>query len=248
MERPIVSLDLETTGLYPNTDRICQIGLIKVYPDGETNEWETLIDPDIPIPPEVSAIHGITDLGVKDAPTFKDLSEVLYKGLSGCDFTGYNAKSFDIPFMIEEFKRCGLRFVPGKIIDAFIIFKKYNTRNLTSAVRHYLGKDHVDAHSALADARASFEVLRQQLITHSLPRTVSELHDICWKDARYVDSERKFAWGKNGDVLFNFGANVNQSLKKAKPEYLQWIIRSNFSEEIKGICRSALLGKYPVKT
>ena len=248
LERPLISVDLETTGIYPNVDRIVQIGLLKLYPDGELNEWETLIDPDIHIPDNASAVHHITDATVKDAPYFKDIAPVLYKGFQGCDFCGYNCKSFDIRFFIEEFRRCGINFVPGCIVDSFLIFKKYSPRNLSAALKHYTGKDLLDAHSALADARASMQVLREQLLQHKdLPRNIAEI-ERCFKGGgNNVDDEGKLVW-KNGEVVINFGAKAGTTLKQCDPAYLQWILRSNFSAEVKAIITKALAGKYPTRS
>lgn len=247
LERPLIFLDLETTGIYPTVDRIVQIGLVKLYPDGELNEWETLIDPDIVIPTGASDVHHITDDMVKDAPYFKDIAGVLLHGFQDCDFGGYNAKSFDIPFLKAEFLRCGMTFKPGFIVDAFLIFKKYSPRNLTAAVKQYTGKDLVDAHSAMADARASFQVFREQLLCHKdLPRTVSAIDALFGAGPNRVDSEGKLAWRGN-EVVINFGTKSGVPLRRCERDYLNWILRSNFSEEVKTIIRDALGGKYPTR-
>lgn len=248
LDRPLISVDLETTGLYPAVDRIVQIGVIKVYPDGRVTEWESLIDPGIPISQQVSEIHHITNATVKDAPLFEHIAEKLFIGFRECDFTGYNAKAFDIKFLIEEFKRCRMTFVPGRIVDTFTIFKKYNPRNLTAAVSFYLREDHVDAHSAMADARAALRVLRAQLLLHKeLPRTIEELDAIAKTNPNFVDTEGKFIW-KDGEVYINFGGRNGVALKKCDRNYLEWMSRKEFTAEVKSIVINALNGKYPTRS
>src|SRR4051794_27719639 len=213
LERPLISVDLETTGIYSNFDRICQIGVIKLYPDGRLTEWETLIDPGIPIPPNVSEIHHITNDTVKDSPLFEQIAEKLYAGLNNCDLTGYNAKSFDVKFLVEEFRRCKMTYKPGRVIDTFNIFKRYSPRNLTAAVDHYLGEELKDAHSALADARASFRVLRAQLLKHTdLPRSIQGIDDLFKPNPDYIDPEGKVIFNKDGKAILNFGANKGMLL------------------------------------
>lgn len=246
LERPLISVDLETTGIYSNVDRICQIGVLKLYPDGRLTEWETLIDPGIPIPENVTAVHHIDNDKVKDAPLFETIAEKLYAGLNNCDLTGYNARAFDVKFLIEEFRRCNLNFKPGIVVDTFNIFKRYNPRNLTAAVQFYLGEDLVDAHSALADARASFRVLRAQLLKHEdLPRTIAGIDSLFKQNPDFVDPEGKIMFNKDGKAIFNFGQNKGMLLEKCGHGYFQWILNANFSSEIKKIMTDALSGKFP---
>jgi DNA polymerase-3 subunit epsilon len=248
LERPLVTIDFETTGLYPKVDRICQIGLLKLYPDGELTEWETLIDPVIPIPPAVSEIHGIRDADVKDAPDFADIAAILHKGLENCDLAGYNAKAFDVGFLVEEFARVNIRYVPPRIVDVFLIYKKYSPRNLTQAVKHYLNEDHSGAHTALADARAALRVLRAQLEHHTdLPRTIQGLHDLFGRNPNNVDADGKFVWN-NGIVIFTFGKYKGLPLNTCKDyEYFRFIANANFSDEVKKIVLNAMNGKYPTR-
>lgn len=250
LDRPVISLDLETSGLHAAVDRILQIGIVKVYPDGRMTEWESLIDPGIDIPIEAVMVHGIDRNALKGAPAFADVAEKLYLGMKDCDFTGYNVRAFDIPFIMEEFRRCNIHFRPGRVVDAFLIYKKYNPRNLTTAIRSYLQKDHPDAHSALADARAALEVLRAQFLQHDdLPRDLNAVELLFPKNPNAVDPDAKLLW-KNAEACFNFGKYPGQSLKKissSDPGYLQWICRSNFSPELKKIITEALEGKFPVK-
>jgi DNA polymerase III subunit epsilon len=246
LERPLIALDLETTGLYPHIDRICQIGVIKVHPNGEVKEWQSLINPGIPIPPHVAEIHGVNNELVKDAPLFAHIAEKLYYGFRECDFTGYNAKGFDIKFLVEEFRRCNIRFIPGRIVDAFQIFKRYHPRNLSAAFKHYTGEDLVGAHNAMEDARASLRVLFEQLRKHpDLPRSIEALDKLFQPDGLNVDSEGKIVFNLQGDAVFNFGKNRGVPLRSCDTAYFSWILQANFSDEVKQICREALQGKFP---
>ena len=246
LERPLISVDLETTGLFPNVDRICQIGVIKLYPNGEIKEWESLINPGIPIPGHVAEIHHINDESVRDAPRFAHIAEKLYYGFKECDLTGYNCRNFDVRFLVEEFRRCNITFKPGRIADSFHIFKYYNPRNLSAAVRQYLGRDHTEAHSALPDAKASMELLEALLRQHpDLPREVGALERRFQPDGNNLDSEGKFVWNREGEVVFNFGKMRGTKLKSCDKQYLSWLLQANFSNEIKTIVQDAILGKYP---
>jgi DNA polymerase-3 subunit epsilon len=248
LARPLVSIDLETTGVYSKTDRIVSIGLVKLYPDGKETEWETLVNPLIDIPAEATAVHHITNEMVDEEPTFEMLAPVLAQGLANCDLSGYNLKTFDVKFLIEEFSRCGIVYPEPNIIDSFRIFTKFYPRNLTAAVKVYLGEDLPDAHSALADAKASLRVLKAQLERHEeLPQTVEEIHDMFFKkgDENSLDSDNKLIW-KNDIVVLNFGKHAGTPLKDANRGYLQWIIdKGKFAEDTKRIISDALNGKFP---
>lgn len=251
LDRPLVSVDLETTGLFATTDRIVQIGIVKVLPTGEVREWESLINPEMNIPIEATLVHGIDNNAIAGCKTFAQIAEKLSVGFSGCDFCGYNCKSFDIPFLSAEFQRVGIQFRPGRIIDAFLIYKKYNPRNLTSAVRQYLGEDHPDAHSALADARAAIRILREQFIRHEdLPRDIDRLIDVVSpKNTAAIDPEARFIW-KNGEGCWNFGKHRGYLVKDRAydKKYLEWIIGNpTFSDDVKKICKDAMDGKFPKK-
>lgn len=168
--RPLITFDLETTGPRPYSDRIVQFAAVKLHPDGRTTEWQTLINPKRPIPAEATAIHGITDEMVQDAPSFWDLSRKLERAFAGCDIAGFNVTKFDWPMLVEEFKRVGVA-VPecGAMVDAMKVFHRFNPRNLDAASRQYLGRPHEKAHEALSDARATLEILKAQIERHELP-------------------------------------------------------------------------------
>lgn len=256
LDRPVASLDLETTGVHAKFDRIVQIGVVKIYPDGRTTEWDSLINPTISIPREATACHGITDELVKDAPTFRDLASKIFKGLENTDIAGYNV-SFDIRFLIEEFARLRIEYVAGRILDGFRIFQRHYPRNLAAAVAEYL-KDREEfrnfeekSHDALEDAKAALAVLEAQLLRHTeLPRSVAELHKMFFDTPKenVVDPDGKLAW-RNGEVALNFGANAGMLLRNTPRNYLEWIAgpRSTFSPLVKQIVADAIAGKFQTR-
>lgn len=174
--RPLVVFDLETTGVSVYTDRIVQMAFIKVKPDGTTTEWQTLVNPGREIPPGATAVHGITDEMVRDAPRFRDVARKVQGGIAGCDLAGFNAARFDWPMLAAEFRRVGIDTEEPVIVDAMKVFYRFAPRNLAAAVETYLGRAHEGAHDALSDARATLEVLRAQMKAHAeLPQTPSDI-------------------------------------------------------------------------
>lgn len=251
LDCPLVFLDCETTGTNREVDRVVQLGLVKFYPDGKTTEWETLINPLTPIPPELSAIHGVTDEMVKDAPTFGKIADKLAQGFAKSDYGGYNV-TFDLDLLQQEFKRCRHPFeFNGRIVDANKIFHTRERRTLTAAMKFFLNEDLPDAHNAIVDVRASIRVLEAQLLKYDdLPRDVGQLHRMFFEtpDAMSVDAEGKFAW-RFGEACINFGnkhPNVPlRELVKKDPGYLRWMLGANFSYPVKRIVSEALAGKFP---
>lgn len=237
LDFPLVCLDLETTGDIARIDRVCQVALVKMYPDGKINEWETLVNPGVPIPPSVTAIHGISDEDVKDAPTFEQLAVKLASGLSKTDYCGYNV-DFDLRFLTEEFRRCRLRpelFMNGRVVDAFRIFQRFAPRRLENALEHYCGERHEGAHRAMADVKATLRVLSAQVERHQLPRTVADLcamfEDAPREDA--VDPDRRLV-RRGDDVVINFGKNVGRRLRDVEDSFLRWILKSEFTPAVMG--------------
>ena len=165
LKNPIVFFDLETTGVNIATDRIVEISYLKVYPNGK-EECKTLrINPGIPIPPESTAVHGISDADVANCPTFKEVAKTIAREIEGCDLAGYNSNRFDIPLLVEELLRAGvdIDLSKRKMIDVQTIFHKMEQRTLSAAYKFYCDKDLNDAHTAEADTRATYEVLKSQL-------------------------------------------------------------------------------------
>ena len=165
LKNPLVFFDLETTGINISTDRIVEISYLKVYPDGREETKTMRINPGMPIPPEATAVHKITDADVAGCPTFKEVAKTIAADLEGCDLAGYNSNRFDVPLLVEELLRAGVSIDISrrKLIDVQTIFHKMEQRTLSAAYKFYCDKDLNDAHAAEADTRATYEVLKAQL-------------------------------------------------------------------------------------
>ena len=253
LERPLVFFDIESTGTNPYRDRIVEIAVIKVMPDGTRQEVVRRINPSMPIPAGASAVHGIYDDDVKDAPTFDVVAQNLYNYLENCDLAGYNIVKFDVPMLQEEFKRCGLNLSMQnrKLIDVFNIFCRLYPRNLTAAYKFFCGGDLEDAHSALADTDATVAVLLGQLAKHpELPREMAGLAEFsAARDADFIDSEGRLKFSGD-EAVVNFGKNSGRRLKDLAvedPGFLRWMLRSDFSEEVKAVIQKALQGEFPTR-
>ncbi|MBR3776081.1 MAG: 3'-5' exonuclease [Kiritimatiellae bacterium] len=244
--RPLVVFDIESTGVSPRKDRIIELAAIKLMPDGEEISKCWLMNPSVPIPPETTAIHGISDEIVKDCPTFADKAEEIFEFFRGCDLSGFNADRFDIPCLEEEFARVGMAFAPSarKHVDVQRIYHKKEPRDLSAAVRFYLGRNHDGAHGAEADTRATLEVLKAQMAKYSdLPSTVDEMDEyLVPHDPMNADRAGTLRW-KDGELTINFGKKKGESLKKLllnEPNYLKWILKGDFDTEVRMIIKDLL--------
>ena len=244
--RPLVVFDIESTGVSPRKDRIIELAAIKLMPDGEEISKCWLMNPGVPIPPETTAIHGISDEIVKDCPTFADKAEEIFEFFRGCDLSGFNADRFDIPCLEEEFARVGMAFAPSarKHVDVQRIYHKKEPRDLSAAVRFYLGRNHDGAHGAEADTRATLEVLKAQMAKYSdLPSTVDEMDEyLVPHDPMNADRAGTLRW-KDGELTINFGKKKGESLKKLllnEPNYLKWILKGDFDTEVRMIIKDLL--------
>jgi DNA polymerase III subunit epsilon len=233
LKRPIAFFDLETTGVNITTDRIVEIGIIRINPDNSKEERRYLVNPTIPIPIESSLIHGIYDEDVKTQPTFKDLSAELYEFLNPCDLSGFNSNRFDVPVLIEEFLRVDINFSIDKrnLIDVRNIFVMMEQRSLTAAYKFYCGKDLENAHSALADIQATYEVFLAQLERYEeLSKDMDELNNTTRNDLNQIDTAARLVM-QNNRPAFNFGKYkgmyVEDVLKK-DPGYYNWILQNDF--------------------
>jgi len=248
LERPLVVFDTETTGTDPTRDRIVEIALVRIRPDGARESLVRRVNPGIPIPPDTSAIHGIRDEDVKDAPAFPAIADEVLAFIGDSDLAGYNVLKFDIPVLQNELRRAGktLPLDGRSLVDPQKIFFLREPRDLSSAVRFYCGKELVGAHGALADAEATLDVLIGQLDRYpDLPSTVTELHDVV--SDGLLDPEGRFRW-REGEVVIGFGQHRGLRLKDVAaktPEYLRWMISKEFSEAAKVVAREALSGKFP---
>ncbi|MDE5870527.1 MAG: 3'-5' exonuclease [Muribaculaceae bacterium] len=236
--RPIIFFDLETTGTSVTSDRIVEISLIKVFPDGHTEEKTRRINPERHIPAESTAIHHITDEDVKDAPTFRQIARSLHELFDDSDIAGFNSNKFDVPLLIEEFGRAGLSFdVSGRnFVDVQGIFHKMEQRTLVAAYRFYCGKDLTDAHSASADTRATYEVLLSQLERYpELKNDVQALAEFS-SGGRNVDLAGRMVYDDNHEPIFNFGKNKGRKVRdivRHEPGFIQWIMQGDFPKETK---------------
>lgn len=251
LTRPLAILDLETTGTTPSLDRIVEIAILKIYPDGKRTKYHERVNPGIPIPAEATKVHGIGDEQVKNCAPFKELAPKINYFLKDCDLAGYNLIRFDLPLLQNEFARVeiGLSLNERRIVDACQIFHRKERRDLASALKFFCDEEHSQAHSALHDVRACWKVLAAQLGRYTdLPLDLQELHNFCNQpDERFVDAERKFEWRHN-EATFAFGKYKGRSLKevaKEEPGFLEWILAKDFEPETKALVERALRGKFP---
>ena len=253
LTRPIAFLDLETTGKYPERDRIIEITMTAVAPDGETFTATTLVNPTIPIPAAATAIHGITDEMVLNKPTFADLAPRLAGRLAGMDLAGYNITRFDAPLLVAEFRRVDptLFSLEGRrLIDPQVIFFKREPRDLSAALKFFTGTEAIeDAHRTAADVAATIAVLVGQLERYpDLPTTVNELAAYCNpREPSWVDEQGKIVWVED-EACIGFGKKAGKSLRwlaQHEPDYLGWLLRSDFPEDVKALVRDAGRGKFP---
>ena len=251
LNRPIAMLDLETTGVAVEADRIVEIAVLKILPDGSKLRYEGRINPGIRIPPEATQVHGISDEDVKDKPQFSEVAAEIAEFLDGCDIGGFNVAAFDLRLLQNEFSRAGVEFsLEGRsIIDVQRIYHMHEPRDLSAAALFYLDEEHEGAHSALEDVRMTWRVLQAQLERYAdLPREVAALHEACNPPSdRYVDAERKFEW-RHHKAAFAFGKYRGRLLEEVAEEdrgYLEWMCDRDFSPEINEIIRNALEGTFP---
>ena len=251
LERPLVVFDIESTGVAARKDRIIELAAIKVMPDGTEISKCWLMNPTVKIPPETTAIHGISDEIVKDCPTFAEKADEIFAFFEGCDLSGFNADRFDIPCLEEEFARVGKNFAPTarKHVDVQRIYHRKEPRDLSAAVQFYLGRDHAGAHGAEADARATLEVLKAQMAKYAdLPQTVDEMDEyLVPHDPLNADRMGTLRW-KDGELTVNFGKKKGEPLKRImlkEPSFLHWIVRGDFDTDVKAIAADALEGRLP---
>lgn len=231
--KPLCIFDLETTGTNVSKDRIVEICVLKVNPDGsrETKTW--LVNPEIKIPAEVSEIHGITDEKVKNSPTFKEIAPKILAMIAGCDLAGFNSNRFDVPLLAEELLRAGHDFDLSKIklIDAQTIYHKMEPRTLTAAYQFYCGKPLENAHSAEADVLATFEVLDAQVGHYEdFPNEVNHLHEISFHK-KFADLAGMLHFDEDEDEIFAFGKYKGQKVKHVFQKdlgYYSWIQNADF--------------------
>lgn len=233
LQRPIVFFDLETTGTNILTDRIVEISILKINPDGSTVERTRRINPGMPIPAEATAVHHITDEDVASEPQFRQIANSLAIMLSGCDIAGFNSSKFDVPMLDEEFRRADITFdfSDVRFVDVQTIFHKMEQRTLSAAYRFYCDKDLNDAHTAAADTRATYEVLKAQLDRYpSLKNDIGELAEFS-RQNNNVDFAGRLIYDEQGREVINFGkykGRVAEEVLEQESGYYGWIMKSSF--------------------
>jgi len=254
LDRPLAVFDIESTGTDPAVDRIVEISVLRIDPAGGRELRSRRVNPERPIPAEATAVHGIRDEDVREEPVFRQLSKSLLGFLRDADLAGFNIRRFDLPLLEREFREAGLDLGTRdrRVIDIMTIFHRKEPRDLSAAVRFYLGREHEGAHGAEADVIASAEVLDAQLGRYpDLPRDAETLARWCHPlPADAVDREGKFVW-KDGRAAFAFGRYRDRTLEeiaREAPDYLQWILGSDFPEDARRLVEAALRGEFPVQS
>ena len=233
LKNPVVFFDLETTGVNIATDRIVEISYLKVYPNGNETSKTMRINPEMIIPKEASDVHGITNEDVKDCPTFKQVAKEIAADFEGADIAGFNSNRFDVPLLAEEFLRADvdLDMTRRKFIDVQVIFHKMEQRTLVAAMKFYCGKELEGAHSADADTRATYEVLKAQL-----DRYPELENDVAWlaefsSHTNNVDFAGRIVYNEKGVEVFNFGKYKGESVAavlRRDPGYYGWMMNGDF--------------------
>ena len=233
LKNPLVFFDLETTGIDITKDRIVEISYVKVFPNGKEESKTMRINPERPIPPESTAIHGITDDDVKDCPTFKAVAKTLAAQIEGCDLAGYNSNRFDIPLLAEEFLRADVNIDLNrrKFVDVQTIFHKMEQRTLSAAYKFYCNKTLENAHTAAADTMATYEVLQAQLDRYpELQNDIAFLSDFSSYNNN-VDFAGRMIYNDKKEEVFNFGkfkGRLVEDVLKNEPGYYAWMMNSDF--------------------
>jgi DNA polymerase-3 subunit epsilon len=233
LTRPLAFIDLETTGISVGSDRIVEIAILKLMPNGDKEMKTMRINPTIPIPALVTKIHGITDEDVKDSPTFKESAKMLYAYIDGCDLAGYNSNKFDIPLLAEEFLRAEVEFDISnrKLVDVQNIFHKMEQRTLAAAYLFYCKRPLENAHSADADITATWEILEAQLEKYSeLKNDVNFLHDFSSR-SNNVDLAGRIILNDKGIPCFSFGKHNGKPVTEVfekEPSYYNWMMNGDF--------------------
>jgi DNA polymerase-3 subunit epsilon len=246
LKNPIIFFDLETTGINIASDRIVEISYLKVDVNGNEGEKTLRINPGMPIPEKATAIHGITDEDVKNAPTFHEIAKSLARDFEGCDLAGYNSIKFDIPLLAEEFLRAGvdIDLKRRKFVDVQVIFMKMEPRTLSAALKFFTGKELTEAHSASADTHATYEVLQAQLDRYeNLKNDVAMLAEFSAQN-RNVDFAGRIVLNEEDVEVFNFGKYKGRAVYEVleqDPGYYGWMMNGDFPLYTKKVLTSIKL-------
>jgi len=246
LTKPIVFIDLETTGINITADRIVEISMLKVMPDGKKDVHTHLINPTIPIPPETTAIHGISDDDVKDAPTFAEMAANFVQFIGNADLAGYNAIKFDFPLLVEEFLRVGIDFDlrSRRLVDVQNIFHKMESRTLSAAYRFYCNESLENAHTAEADTVATYEILKAQLDRYEnteytekggkkvipIENNIKTLSEFSYYN-QSADLVGQIIFNQSHVEVFNFGKHKGKTVEevfRTEPAYYDWMMKAEF--------------------
>ena len=248
LSKPICFFDLETTGIDITKDRIVEISILKVYPNGNKESKTWLVNPTIPIPKAASDVHGITDERVAGEPTFKELAKQIHNMIKDSDLAGYNSDRFDIPLLAEEMLRAEVDFDLGNrvSVDVQTIFHKMEQRTLSAAYKFYCGKDLIDAHTASADTNATYEILKAQLDRYdSLENNIKKLSEFTYRK-QIADFAGFIGYNDKGEEIFTFGKHKGKRVEDIfdeEPGYFGWLFGADFPLYTKKILTAIKLRK-----
>jgi DNA polymerase-3 subunit epsilon len=246
LKNSLCVFDLETTGLQVTKDRIVQIAALKIHPDGKQEELNLIVNPEMKIPQEVIDIHGITNEKAIKAPTFAELAEEIKSFFGDADLAGYNSNKFDIPVLAEEFLRVGVEFdlTQRDFIDVQNIFHKMEQRTLVAAYKFYCQKDLKNAHDAMHDTKATWEVLEKQIEKYRLKSDVKSLAELSRAgNHKVLDMAGRIAINGKGEVIYNFGKHKSKTIEavaKTEPGYYGWMLEADFPLYTKSVLRRAM--------
>lgn len=255
LSKPLVVLDLETTGTWIEKDKIIEIAMIKWTADGRQEIYNKRVNPGVPIPAVVSELIGIKDEDVTNAPLFKAIAQEVVDYMRDCDLAGFNIERFDLPLLAREIEEAGLRlnWRTYKIYDVQKIYHLNEKRDLNAAYQFYCHKSLDNAHSAVADSQAALEILKAQLNRYGHgSEYLTSLDHFDYKDmTEFFDEERRFRWW-NGKLYMMFGKYARkyslQDVARKDRAYLEWILSADFSDEVKAVVQKALQGEFPVQS
>lgn len=249
LKKPLVVLDLETTGVNIAYDRIIELSALKVHPGGK-EEWLTLrINPGIPISPEATKVHGITDADVAGAPRFKDVARNIASFLEGCDLAGFNSMKFDIPILCEEFLRVNVDFNPARhrYVDVQVIFHKKEQRTLSAAYKFYCDRELENAHSSKADTAATYEILKAQLDKYPDLENDIEMLSSFSAFNNNADLAGRIVFNEQGVEVFNFGKHKGKPVElvlQEEPSYYSWMMNGDFPLNTKQVLTAIKLRSF----
>lgn len=245
LTKPLVSFDIESTGLDTQNDRIVELCMIKIETNKERIVKTKRFNPEIPIPKQASDVHGITYEMVANEPTFRQMAKGIYEFIQGADILGYNSNSFDVPMLNAEFERAGIiwDYSDTNFYDAGNIFKRQEQRTLEAALMFYCGRELEGAHGAQADTEATIDVFFNQIEKYKdLPDTNKELSLYCNYDKEILDLSGKFSLNEDGKIILNFGQKKGE-LAKDNISYIQWMYyKASFANDTRRICEQILNG------